>query len=293
MPGIPTLEAQKASAAKVLGLARASRSTPADGPNGSFYEDEKTRSLGFFCDNTFYGDGTRGPKCTREQSEAVRHYERTNTREVVAKRYYDNLARLKEQADKDKANKPAYDYAAEISKADPMIKDQVRRAMIEKGFVRPGVTEWNTECESALVRFYSGPLTIGSSTAYAAKLEAAKAQRIKDQNAIIPPVSFDPADMRAEALQRRAANMASADSQTINDELDAATRPLVEAQLVAQRKDILAASDVLVRAVVDQSTAARGFKGATPVAPIAKAAKPANFGKKVSPFKGKGLIPKR
>jgi hypothetical protein len=231
--------------------------------NSNFFRDVRTRQLGFSCDtNTNAPPGTT--ICTGAQMEAIKTYDRGNSNAVVAQRYRDNQAKSAADAAKAIALKPAYDYSAEIVRtATPELKESIRRDMIKKGLLHPLETTWNSNAAAQLINYYSGPSTLGSSERSAAQAAANLAQVGKDTRT----VSYDPADMRAEALQRRAlANNAKLDDKTNIDNQNALINAVATPIIEAQRKEAFPVYDALANAVKSQSKEARGASGKTPVA---------------------------
>ena len=230
--------------------------------NSNFFSDVRTHQLGFSCDlNSNAPPGTT--ICTGAQREAIKLYERGNSNAVVAQRYRDNKAKAVIDAAKAIAAKPAAEYAAEIvNRSTPEMKEAIRRDMIKKGLLHPLETTWNSSAAAQLTNYYSGPSTLGSSERFAAQAAANLAQVGKDTRS----VSYDPADMRAEALQRRAlANNAKLDDNTNRDNQNAAINAVAKPIIEAQRKEAFPVYDALANAVNSQSKEARGLGGKTPV----------------------------
>ena len=239
--------------------------------NSNFFIDVRTRQLGFSCDlNSNAPPGTT--ICTGAQREAIRLYERGNSNAVVAQRYRDNQVKRADDAAKEIAARPAADYAAYVvGTATPEMKEEIRTEMIRRGILHPLETTWNSSAASQLRNFYSGPLTLGSSGAAAAQKAAFDAQAAANLAQVgkdTRSVSYDPADMRAEALQRRAlANNAKLDDNTNRDNQNALINAVATPIIEAQRKEAFPVYDALANAVNSQSKEARGPSGRTPVAP--------------------------
>ena len=232
--------------------------------NPNYFRDLRTHQLGFSCD-TNYNAPAGTTICTGAQREAIKLYERGNSNAVVAQRYRDDQAKRAADAAKAIAAKPAAEYAAEIvNRSTPEMKEEIRRDMIKKGLLHPLETTWNSNAAAQLTNYYSGPSTLGSSEGFAAQAAANLAQVGKDTRA----VSYDPAVMRAEALQRRAlANNAKLDDKTNTDNQTAVINAVATPIIEAQRKEAFPVYDALANAVNSQSKKARGPSGKTPVAP--------------------------
>jgi len=230
--------------------------------NSNYFLDVRTRQLGFSCDTNLNAP-IGVTKCTGAQRDAIKLYERGNSNAVVAQRYRDNKAKALINNANQIAAKPAAAYAAEIvSTATPEMKEAIRRDMIKKGLLHPLETTWNSSAEVQLTNYYSGPSTLGSSEGFAAQAAANLAQVGKDTRT----VSYEPADMRAAAIARRAlANNAKLDDQTNRDNQAAAIDAVAKPIITAQRKEAFPVYDALANAVVSQSGSARGPAGKTPV----------------------------
>lgn len=238
--------------------------------NTTFFTDVRTRQLGFSC-SLNYNSAKGVTICTGAQRDAIRDYNKNNPNAVVANRHRASKADLADRNANQIAARPAFDYSAHVVRtASPELKEEIRRDMIRRGLLHPLETTWNSNAAAALVNYYNGPSTLGSSEAAAAQKSAYDAQAAANLAQVgknTRSVSYDSADMRAETLQRRAlANNAKTDDKTNIDNQNALTNAVAITIIETQRKEAFPVYDALANAVNAQSKEARGPKGATPVA---------------------------